>query len=84
MNISPVLKKGRTNHSVPGHYLHYHNQNPQGTKFQNIDKFVPHWRGDSRRRGVSKLETFWIYQLKTYTPHGMNVDWDTNAFINQV
>lgn len=35
-----------------------------GTRFQIIDKFVPHWREESNIRGVSKLETFWIHQLK--------------------
>lgn len=36
------IKKGRTNHSVPRHYLHHNNKNPSGTQFQIIDKFVPH------------------------------------------
>lgn len=77
------IKKGRTNHSVPRHYLEFHNQNPAGTSFQVINKFFPHWRGESNLRGVSKLETFWIYQLKSYKPFGLNVDWDLNAFINK-
>lgn len=78
-----AIKKGRTNHSVPNHYLLYHNWNPIGTKFQIIDRFVSHWRGESNIRGVSKLETFWIHQLRCYTPHGLNVEWDINSFINQ-
>lgn len=77
------IKKGLTNHSVPKHFLRCHNQNPNGIQFQVIDKFIPHWRGASMKRGVSRLETFWIHQLKCYLPFGLNVDWDINAFINQ-
>lgn len=77
------IKKGRNNHSVPRCYLKHHNKNQLGTKFQIIGKCIPHWRGDSCLRGVLHLETFWIYQLKSYLPYGVNIDWDINAFINQ-
>lgn len=52
-----AIKKGCTNHSMPKHYALYHNQNPTGTTFQIIGKFVPHWKGESNIRGVSRLET---------------------------
>lgn len=78
-----AIKLGRTNHSVPWHFLEHHDKNPRGTKFQIIDKFIPHWRGGLRIRGVSQLETFWIFQLKSYFPHGLNVEWDLNVFINK-
>lgn len=54
------IKNGKTNHTVPRHYLDHHVCDPTGTKFVIIDKFVPHWRGESRTRGVSRLETYWI------------------------
>ena len=77
------IRKGCPKHTVSRHYLECHAKDPRGTSFQVIDKFVPHWRGDSCVRGVSRLETFWIHELRSYTPHGMNVDWDVNCFINR-
>lgn len=76
------IKEGKSKHTVPRHYLQHHNRDPSGTLFQVIDRFVPHWRGESRLRGVSRLETYWIYELRSFFPFGMNVEWDLNSFIN--
>ena len=81
-HIAKILA-GYPKHTVPRHYLEHHNKKVEGTLFQIIDHFVPHWRGEPGTRGVSKLEVYWIYQLKSYTPHGLNVEWDVNSFINQ-
>lgn len=77
------IKRDRTNRSVPRHYLKHHGKDPTVPQFQIIDKFAPHWKGDSCLRGLSCLQTYWIYELKSYSPFGMNVDWDINCFINQ-
>lgn len=81
-HITNIIK-GKTNHSVPKHYLRAHDRDPSGTTFSVIDKFVPNWRGSNNVRGVSQQEVYWIYQLKTYMPYGLNVDWDINSFINR-
>lgn len=81
-HITSIIK-GKTNHSVPKHYLIKHNKDPKGTRFQIIDRFEAPWRGASSKRGVSRLETYWIYTLKSYTPFGMNIEWDINSFINK-
>lgn len=39
------IKKGCIKHSVPHHYLEFHDKDLTGTSFQIIDKFVPHRRG---------------------------------------
>lgn len=80
-HISNIIA-GKTNHSMPKHYLRHHNKDPKGTVFQVIDKYTVPWRGGSSKRGVSRIETYWIYTLQTYVPYGLNVDWDINAFIN--
>lgn len=77
------IKGGKDKHTVPRHYLQYHNKNPSGTLFQVIDRFVLHWRGESRLRGVSRLEKYWIHKLGSYSPYGLNVEWDLNSFIDQ-
>lgn len=77
------IKKGVTDHSVPKHYLKYHNKDPTGTEFLIIDKYIPPWRGSPKVRGVSQLETYWIHEIKSYWPYGINIDWDINAFINK-
>ena len=50
--------------------------------FLGIDKFRPHWRGSSLVREISKLEMAWIHKIKCYTPFGLNIEVDVNAFIN--
>lgn len=47
-----------------------------------IDKHVPHWWGNNVIREISQQETYWIYELRAYTLHGLNVKWDFNCFIN--
>ena len=68
------IRLGKTNHSVPKHYLEHHHKKPEGTSFQIIGKFTPHWRGESKIRGVSQLEMFWIYRLRCLFPHGLNIE----------
>lgn len=77
------IKSGKTNHTVPCHYLEWHDRDPKGTEFVVIDKFIPHWRGEYHIREVSRLETYWVFQLKTYSPFGLNVEWVINLFINK-
>lgn len=76
------IRKGFLKHTVSRHYLEHHNKYPVGTTIIAIDRFTPHWRGSFTKREISRLETRWIYNLKCYTPSGMNVEWDVNSFIN--
>ena len=80
-HVANILK-AFPKHSVSRHYDECHGNDPKGTVFLGIDKFSGSWRGSNRTRGVSQLETSWIYRLKTYAPHGLNIDWDINSFIN--
>lgn len=54
---------------------------PTGTSFVEIDRYMPLWRGGPTIRGISQMEMRWIYEFKSCTPFGINVDWDINAFI---
>lgn len=63
------ITKGFKNHSVSRHYDLVHNRDPRGTLFVGIDHFVPHWRGRLKVRELSRMETKWIYILKSYIPH---------------
>lgn len=78
-----LIKSGDTKHTVPRHYKFHHNRMFKGTQFVVIDRYVPPWRGGAMTRGVSRLETFWIYELQTYFPYGMNIELDMNSFINK-
>ena len=80
-HITNILN-GYDKHSVSKHYLLKHNRDPSNTLFLGIDKFKPNWRGSALVREISKLEMAWIHRLKCYTPHGLNIDTDINAFIN--
>lgn len=82
INNINIFLKDRKEHAVPKHFARCHNKDPMGTSFVAIDKYTPPWRGGSLKRGVSQMEVRWIYELKSYTPFGMNVDWNIKAFIN--
>lgn len=73
---------GFPKHSVSRHYDQCHAKDPKGTVFIGIDKYTGCWRGSNMTRGVSRLEGSWIYNARTYTPFGLNIDWDVNAFIS--
>lgn len=78
-----LIKSRDSKHSVPRHYKEVHNSDPTGSLFMIIDKYTPPWRGGALTRGVSRLEMFWIHELRSLYPRGMNVDLDINAFINE-
>lgn len=64
------------------HYFTHHNRSLNGAVFWGIDKLTGHWRSSHMTRGVSELETQWIYKARTYSSCGINVEWDVNAFIS--
>lgn len=65
------IKSGDTKQTVPIHYREHHNCNLEGTSFMVIDSYIPLWRGGARTRGVSQLERYWIYELRSYHPWRM-------------
>lgn len=73
---------GFPKHPLSRHYLEAHNTNPDKTIFLGIDKFTCPWRGGSLVCGILRLEMAWIYKIKSYTPFGLNVEVDLNAFID--
>lgn len=78
-----LIKSRDPKHTVPRHYKEFHGGNPEGSQFVIIDKYTPPWRGGARTRGVSRLEMFWAYELKTFAPSGLNVEVDVNAFLDE-
>lgn len=75
------IKAGFLKHSVSKHSLLAHNRDPSKTIFLGIDRYSPHWHGSSLVRSISKLEMSWIHTIKCYTPFGLNIEVDVNAFI---
>lgn len=73
---------GFPKHPVSRHYLETHNRDPRKTIFLGIDRYTIPWRGGSLLRGISRLEMAWIYKLRCYTPFGLNVEVDLNAFLD--
>ena len=76
------IKKGFKKHSLSMHFRIYHNRDPTLAQFCGIDTVESHWRGGNRKIAISKNETFWICELDTIQPKGMNKDLDINCFIS--
>lgn len=76
------IKRGFIGHSVSKHFRLCHNQNSSLLQVIAIEKYVPHWGGDNLKRNISRRGTKWIYDLQCYRPWGLNIEWDTNCFID--
>ena len=76
------IRRGYRKHSVSRHYREVHGRDPSGTSFIAIDILRHHWRGGSKRIAISKLEMSWINCMKCLKPHGLNVDIEVNAFLD--
>lgn len=49
------------------------NKKHVGTLFMSIDTFILHWRKIQFKGDISRLETYWIYNLRMFTPFGLNI-----------
>lgn len=38
--------------------------------------------GGAMKRDILEMEMKWIYNVKSYSPYSLNIDWDVNVFIN--
>lgn len=76
------IKKKLVSHNLSSHFLTCHDSDPKGLNFWGIAKLETHWRGSNNLRELSKMESYWIYKLETLEPHGLNVEFDLNCFIN--
>lgn len=76
------IKSGFKDHSVSRHYDLHHKRNPANTLFLWISRYNAHWRGGSLVRELSRMEMSWIHRVRCYTPYGLNIDIDVNAFID--
>lgn len=76
------IKKGYPKHSLSRQFDTHHGRDLKGTLFMAIDQYTPHWRGSHIRREISKLQISRLNVSKSYRLHGLNINWDINAFIN--
>lgn len=82
VRLAKHVGNGGEKHNLSRNYAKYHYKNSKGTRFIALDKGSPHCRGTNMVRSISRLETRWIFDMKSYVPFGLNVDWDINCFIN--
>ncbi len=50
-------------------------------KFLSIERVLLHRRGGNRDRKVLQREAFWIFELKSLTPTGLNEEMDLACFL---
>ncbi|XP_075433352.1 uncharacterized protein LOC142470641 [Ascaphus truei] len=75
------IKRKITTHSVSNHFLLKHNSNPASFTFKAIEQVLPHWRGGNRDLNLIKRESFWMFELKTIHPQGLNLEFDIKPFL---
>lgn len=76
------LRKCFKLHSASNHFRLVHNRDPKGLTFYSIDCKEHHWRGSNLKQAISKNETWWVFEMCTLAPRGLNIDLDLNCFIS--
>lgn len=61
-------------HSVSKPSAMHHQKKHVGTLFMSIDTFILLWRTSHIKGDISRLETYWIYNLRMFTPFGLNIE----------
>lgn len=69
-----TMSKCTTGHSLSKYYCFHHDRDPSSLKLVGIDCYSPRWKESNFIKGILGLETRWIFQLKTYRPHGHNIE----------
>ena len=76
------IQKGYDQHSVSRHFDAVHNRDPSHLKFWGIAPYNRPWRGGHKVRCLSQLESKYIYNMDTFAPRGLNIEFDLNCFLN--
>ena len=76
------IQNGFDKHSVSRHFDAVHNRDPSHLKFWGIAPYNRPWRGGHKVRSLSQLESKYIYNMDTFAPRGLNIEFDLNCFLN--
>lgn len=75
------ITKGNKEHYLYQHFRTIHNRQVIGMKFWGLEKFKRHWRGSNLIRRLSQRESWWVYELGSLAPRGLNKEFDLNSFL---
>lgn len=73
---------GFKNHHLSKHFRDYHKKRPIGLSFSLLEKYHKQWRGSDKIKTLRQRESWWIFENKSLTPKGLNVDFNFNGFIS--
>ncbi|OCT79029.1 hypothetical protein XELAEV_18030125mg [Xenopus laevis] len=68
------IRIAKMNHSVSRHYKESHSSDPKGTLFLVLEQIPASFKGGDRLIRLRQRETFWIFELNSLQPHGLNID----------
>lgn len=76
------IRKGFDKHYLSIHFKEVHNKSTVGMRFWGIEAPKKHWRGSIYTREISKRESWWIHQLGSLFPGGLNKEFDLRCFLS--
>lgn len=76
------IRKGSDKHHLYVHLKKMHNQSTAGMKFWGIEAPKCHWRTSNFVREISKGQSWWIQQLGSLLPGGLNREFDLKCFLS--
>lgn len=62
----------------PPHHFLENGHNVSQLRFQILEQITPLRRGGDRIKLLKQREAYWIHQLDTLTPKGLNREWDVS------
>lgn len=76
------IRKGFEKHFLSIHFRDVHNKSTAGMQFWAIEPTKRHWRGSNYEREISKHESWWMHQLSSLAPGGLNTEFDLKCFLS--
>lgn len=64
------------------HFRDVHSISTAGMQFWGIEAPKRHWRGSNFVKEISKRESWWIHQLGSLAPGGLNKEFDLKCFLS--
>ena len=76
-----AIRNGNMDYAIARHYKEKKHGSATTLKFFGIEKVQPNPRGGNLINQLLRREAFWIHELNTLEPHGLNETHDLSSFL---
>ena len=76
-----AVRNGNMDYAIARHYKEKNHGLATSLKFISIERVRPNPRGGNLINQLLRREAFWIYELNTIEPYGLNETQDLSSFL---